>query len=159
MSDNDSEKGDHDEETRRATAAAAAKAAEAARDTLEVEIIEPSPTGFNPNKMPKTVLSHVFICAKQSALSDRVRVMTSLEECDDKVKELEELEAERDKDDSEDELSIEVRDDISRNLQKVKGFMASHTDNTHNIAQMCNYILTIMKDSPTDDSKRKDVQD
>ena len=37
--------------------------------------------------------------------------------------------------------------------------MVSHTDNTHNIAQMCNYILTIMKDSPTDDSKRKDVQD
>ena len=37
--------------------------------------------------------------------------------------------------------------------------MVSHTDNTHNIAQMCNYILTIMEDSPTDDKKRKDVQD
>ena len=50
MSDNNSEKGDQDEETRRATAAAAAKAAEAARDTLEVEKIEPSPTGFNPKR-------------------------------------------------------------------------------------------------------------
>ena len=70
-SDTDTEK---DEETR--AVAAAAKAAEAARDSLEVQIIEPSPTEFNPNKMPKTVLSHVFICAKQSALSDRVRVMT-----------------------------------------------------------------------------------
>ena len=103
-SDTDTEKGDQDEEAR----AAAAKAAEAARDSLEVQINEPSPTGFNPNKMAKTVLSHVFICAKQSALSDHVRVMTSLEECDDKVKELEELEAERDKDDSEDELSIVI---------------------------------------------------
>ena len=35
--------------------------------------------------------------------------------------------------------------------------MTSHT--AHNIAQMCNYILTIMEDSPTDDKKRKDVQD
>ena len=88
MSDNNSEKGDQDEETRRATVAA--------RDTLEVEIMEPSPTGFNPSKMPKTVLLHVFICAKQSTLSDRVRVMTTLEDCEDKVNELEELEAERD---------------------------------------------------------------
>ena len=97
--------------------------------------------------------------AKQSTLSDRVRVMTALEDCEDKVKELEELEAERDNDDSEDELSTEVREDISSNLQKVKGFIASHTENTHNIAQMCNYILTIMEESPTDDKKRKDVQD
>ena len=100
-SDTDTEKGDQDEEAR-AAAAAAAKAAEAARDSLEVQIIEPSPTGFNPSKMPKTIKSHVFICAKQATLSDRVRVMTSLEECDDKVKELEELEVGRVKDDSED---------------------------------------------------------
>ena len=52
-----------------------------------------------------------------------------------------------------------MRDDISHNLQKVKGFVASHTDNTHNIGQMCNYILGIMKDCPTDDSHRKDVQE
>ena len=46
-SDTDTEKGDQDEETR--AAAAAAKAAEAARDSLEVQIIEPSPT----TKCPK----------------------------------------------------------------------------------------------------------
>ena len=105
----DNENGDQDEEAR----AAAAKAEEAARAGLEVQIIEPSPTGFNPSKMPKTIKSHVFICAKQAAQSDRVRVMTALEDCEDKVKELMELEEDRDKEDSEDEYCLEVREDIS----------------------------------------------
>ena len=156
MSDNDGNKSDQDEAAR----VAAAKAAEAAGEGHEVQIIEPSPTGFNPSKMPKTIKSHVFVCAKQAAHSDRVRVMTALEDCEDKVKELTELEEDRDKENSEDEYCLEVREDISQNLKKVRSLLDSHSNNSHNIGQMCSYILDIMKDCPTDnDSLRKDVRE
>ena len=112
----DNDKSDQDEAAR----FAAAKAADATGEGHEVQIILPSPTGFNPSKMPKTIKSHVFVCAKQSAHSDRVRVMTALEDCDDKVKELTELEEDRDKENSEDEYCLEVWEDISQNLKKVK---------------------------------------
>ena len=59
-------------------AAAEKAAAEAAGDGNEVVFIEPSPTNFNPARMPKTVKSHVFACAKQQAYSNRVSVMTVL---------------------------------------------------------------------------------
>ena len=146
MSDNDGNKSDQDEAAR----VAAAKAAEAAGEGNEVQIIEPSPTGFNPSKMPKTIKSHVFVCAKQAAHSDRVRVMTVLEECDDKVKELTEMEEERDKEHSEDEYCQEIREDISQNMKKVKLLLDSHSHNSHNLGQMCSYILDIMKECPMD---------
>ena len=57
----------------------------------EVVIIEPSPTNFNPDRMPKTVKSNFFTCAKQQAYSNRVRVMTTLEQCDAKVREFTEM--------------------------------------------------------------------
>ena len=115
----DNDKSDQDEAAR----VAAAKATEAAREGLEVQIKEPSPTGFNPSKMPKTIKSHVFVCAKQAAHSDRVRVMTALEDCEDKVKELTELEEDRDKENSEDEYCLEVWEDISQNLKRLSHFL------------------------------------
>ena len=110
--------------------------------------------------MPKIVKSHVFACAKQAVHSKRARVMTVLEECDDKVKELTEMEEERGKEHSEDEYCLEVREDISQNLKKVKLLLDSHSNNSHNLGQKCSYILDIMKDCPTDnDSLRKDVKE
>ena len=86
--------------------------------------------------------------------------MTVLEECEDKVKELTEMEEKRDKENSEDEYCLEVREDISQNLKKVKLLLDSHSNNSHNLGQMCSYILEIMNDCPTDkDSLRKDVKE
>ena len=37
----------------------------------EVEIIEPSPTDFNPSRMPKTVCSSAFVRAAEQAYCNR----------------------------------------------------------------------------------------
>ena len=82
-----------------AKAAAELAAAQAGGGDNDVEIIEPSPTNLDPNKMPKTVESNVFTCAKIHAYSSRVRISKLLVQCDSKVKDLEELEDERGEED------------------------------------------------------------
>ena len=48
-----------------ASEAAAAAAAAALAGENEVEIVGPSPTNFDPSRMPKTVESNIFIRAKR----------------------------------------------------------------------------------------------
>ena len=69
-------------------AAAELAAAQAGGGSNDVEIIEPSPTCLDPNKMPKTVESNVFTCAKNQAYSSRVRISKLLVQCNSKVKDL-----------------------------------------------------------------------
>ena len=109
-------------------------------------IIEPFPTKFDPDRMPKTVKSNVFTCAKQQAYSNRVSVMTTLEQCDAKVKELTEMDAERRQDESEDEYSREIREDLLEDMKKIKTFMESHSHFLHNLGLMASYIIDIRKE-------------
>ena len=123
-------------------------------------IIEPSPTNFNPDRMPKTVKSNVFTCAKQQAYSNRVRVMTTLEQCDAKVKELTEMEAERRQGESEDEHSREIREELSDDMKKIKTFMEAHSNFSHNLGLMASYIIDIRKEVPLEkDDLKKDAKE
>ena len=40
----------------------------------DVVIIDPSPTNFDPNKVPKRIESNVYTCASNQAYSNRVRI-------------------------------------------------------------------------------------
>ena len=57
-----------------ASEAAEAAAAAALAGVNEVEIVGPSPTNFDPSRMPKTVKSKPFIRARQQAYSSRVLI-------------------------------------------------------------------------------------
>ena len=49
---------------------------------------------------------------------------------------------------------------ISQNMKKVKLLLDSHSHNSHNLGQMCSYILDIMKECPMDkDNLRKDAKE
>ena len=88
-----------------------------------MEIIEPSPTCLDPNKMPKTIKSNIFTCAKNQACSSRVRISKLLVQCNSKVKELEELEDERGEDESEDEYAEDIRKELVEDTNKIKAQM------------------------------------
>ena len=76
----------------------------------EVVIIDPSPTNFNPDCMPKKIASNVYTCASKRAYPNWVRIHRLLGNCDKKVKELEEIQEERtDGESSEDEYSEKLR--------------------------------------------------
>ena len=70
------EMSDESEEMAAAKAAAELAAAQVGGGGNDVVIIEPSPTNFDPNKMPKTVQSNVYTCARNQAYSNRVRIFT-----------------------------------------------------------------------------------
>ena len=53
-----------------------------------MEIIEPSPTNFDPSRMPKTVGSKPFIMAEQQAYYYRVLISKLMSQGDAKVEEL-----------------------------------------------------------------------
>ena len=40
----------------------------------DVIVIDPSPTNFNPDNMPRTRASNVYTCASKQAYSNRVRI-------------------------------------------------------------------------------------
>ena len=98
-----------------------------------VIIIEPSPTNFDPNKMPKTVQSNVYTCARNQAYSNRVRIFTLLGQCDSKVKDLEEMEEERGEGESEDEYAEDIRKELSEDMAKIKVYMETHSEFYHNL--------------------------
>ena len=106
-----------------------------------MEIIEPSPTNLDPNKMPKTVESNVFTCAKNQAYSSRVRISKLLVQCNSKVKDLEELEDERGEEESEDEEADEIRKDLLEDMSKIKLQLEAHREFSHQLGLMANYIL------------------
>ena len=133
-------------EAEAAKAAAELAAAQAGGGGNEVVIIEPSPTNFNPDKMPKTVQSNVFTCAKQQAYSNRVRIFMTLEQCDSKVKDLQEMEEERGEDESEDEYARDIREDLSEDMKKIKVYMEAHTEFSHNLGLMASYIMDIRRE-------------
>ena len=76
-----------------AAEAAAAAAALAGENVLE--IVGPSPTNFDPSRMPKTVKSKPFIRARQQAYSSRVLISKLMSQGNAQVEELRELEEER----------------------------------------------------------------
>ena len=48
----------------------------------EVIIIDPSPTNFNPDRMPKTIGSNVFTHASKRTYANRVKIHRLLGNCD-----------------------------------------------------------------------------
>ena len=120
-------------------------------------IIETSPTNFNPDRMPNMVQSNVFTCAKQQAYSNRV---TTLEQCNSNVKELMEMEAERRQDESGDEYSREIREELADDMKKIKTFMEAQTLFSHNLGLMASYIIDIRKEVPLEaDHLKKDAKE
>ena len=71
----------------------------------DVEIIGPSPTDFNPHRMPRTVGGTTFIRAVDQAYHCRVLISNLIAKVDAKMEELGILEEERAKEESEDESS------------------------------------------------------
>ena len=55
----------------------------------------------------------MYSCAKNQAYSNRVRIFTILDQCDSKVKDLQEMEEERGEDESEDEYAEDICKDLS----------------------------------------------
>ena len=81
--------------------------------------------------------------------------MTTLEQCDAKVKELTEMEAERRQDESEDEYAREIREELSEDMKKIKAFMEAHTEFSHNLGLMASYIIDIRPEVPVESDQLK----
>ena len=116
------EMSDESAEMAAAKAAAELAAAQVGGGGNEVVIIEPSPTNFDPNKMPKTVQSNVYTCARNQAYSNRVRIFKLLVQCNSKAEDLEEMEEERGEGEREDEYSEDIRKDMT----KIKVYLEAH---------------------------------
>ena len=69
----------------------------AAGGEVEVQIIEPSPTEFNPNRLPRTVGGNAFIRAVDQAYHCRVLISKLMAKGDAQIEELGTLEAERER--------------------------------------------------------------
>ena len=126
-----------------AKAAAELAAAQTGGGDNDVVIIDPSPTNFDPNKMPKTIESNVYTCASNQAYSNRVRIFKLLGQCDSKVKELEELEEERGEGESEDEYSEDIRKELVEDMTKIKVYLDAHSEFSHKLGLMANYIMDV----------------
>ena len=119
-----------------ASAAAAALAGEE-----EVEIIEPSPTDFNPSRMPRTVGSNAFVKVVEQAYCSRVLISKLIEKGDAKVEELRNLEEEREEGESEDEEASEIQKDLLEDVEQMKQKVKEHFNLSHKIGCMANFIV------------------
>ena len=133
--------GDTSEQDAAKTAAAQMAASETVEgdNDIEVVIVEPSPTSFNPSLMPKTTQSSVFTAVSTQAHADRTRICKFLAKMDSKVEELDELEQEKAEGDSDDEYTEELLKELREDMVKVKESLASHASFSHNLQTMASY--------------------
>jgi len=144
-----------DSEAATAAAAAAKTAAEAGAGDNDVEIIEPSPTNLDPNKMPKTIGSNIFTRAKNQAYSSWVRISKLLVQGNSKVKELKEVEEERGEEESEDEDANGIHKDLLEDISKIKLQLEEHREFSHEIVFMASYIVECRPGAATETDKIK----
>ena len=154
LSDSDPDQTSEMSDTSEQDAAKTAAAQLAASETVEgdndtdVVIIEPSPTNFNPSLMPKTTQSSVFTAVNTQAHSNRTRIWKLLAQMDSKVEELEELEQEKAEGDSDDEYTEELTKGLGEDMVKVKSCLNSHSEFSHNLQLMANYMMEIRQGVP-----------
>merc|ERR1712215_414221 len=99
--------------------------------------------------------SNVYTCAQNQAYSNRAQICTLLGQCDSKVKDLEEMEEERGEGESEDEYAEDIRKELSENMTKVKVYMEAHSEFSHNLGLMANYIMDIRPEVAVESDKLK----
>ena len=136
--------------------AAAAAAAAALAGENEVEIIEPSPTNFDPSRMPKTVGSKPFIRAEQQAYFSRVLISKLMSQGDAKVEELRELEEERGEGESEDEDAEEIHKDLLEDMDQMKQQIKEHRTLSHEIGCIASFMVKCRPEIATQGDKIKE---
>ena len=122
----------------------------------EVQIIEPSPTDFNPHKMPRTVAGNTFIGAVDQAYHCRVLISKLIAKGDAKIEELGILEAEREEGESEDEEFLELQKDLLEDVEEMKKKVKEHFAVTHEISCMVSFIVRTRPEVPTQGDKIKE---
>ena len=113
----------------------------AAGEEGEVQIIEPSPTDFNPNRMPRTVGGNAFIRAVDQAYHCRVLISKLIAKGDAKIEELGILEAEREEGEIEDDEFLELQKDLLKGMEQIKTPVEEHFNVTHEIGRMASFIV------------------
>ena len=104
-------------------------------------IIDPSPTNFNPDRMPKTIASNIYTCTSKRAYANRVKIHRLLANGDKKVKELEEIQA--DGESSDDDYSEELRKELGEDMAEIKASLKEHSELSYQMGLMCNYIMDV----------------
>ena len=94
--------------------------ADAAPEGGGVEIIHPSPTDYNPAKMPRTVQTSTFVSAVNQGHGLRVLIGKLLTKNDQKIVELGQLEEERVEGESEDEDYVDLQKELLEDVEKIK---------------------------------------
>ena len=112
----------------------------------EVQIIDPSPTDFNPQKMPRTVAGNTFIRAVDQAYHCRVLISKLIAKGDAKIEELGILEEEREEGESEDEEFLELQKDLLEDVEQMKKKVKEHFTVTHEIGCMASFIVRTRPD-------------
>ena len=77
---------------------------------------------------------------------------------DSKVEELEELEQERAEGDSDDEYTEDLRKELGEDMVKVKSCLDSHSEFSHNLELMANYMMDIRPGVPEANKLRSDAK-
>ena len=108
--------------------------------------------------MPKTTQSSVFKAVNTQAHSNRVRICKLLAQMDSKVEELEELEQERAEGDSDDKYTEDLRKELGEDMVKVKSCLDSHSEFSHNLELMANYMMDIRPGVPEANQLRSDAK-
>ena len=107
----------------------------------DVQIIEPSPTNFSYDHMPKTIGGRAFIRATEQSFQARVLINKLIDKADIKVREMASLEAEREEGDSEDEDYLLVQRDLLDDHEQMRASLKEHFRVSHEIEQMASLII------------------
>ena len=99
----------------------------------DVQIIEPSPTNFSYDHMPKTVGGRAFIRATEQSFQARLLINKLIDKADIKVREMASLEAEREEGDSEDEDYLLVQRDLVDDHERIRVSLKEHLNVSHEI--------------------------
>ena len=106
-----------------------------------MQIIEPSPTNFEYNRMPKTVEGRAFIRALDQAYQARVLISKLIAKAYIKIKEMAVLEAEREEGESEDDDYLSVQKDLVDDHEQMKAKLKEHFNVTNEIGAMACLIM------------------
>ena len=120
-----------------------------------MEIIHPSPTDFNPDRMPRTVVGSTFVRAVNQAYHLRVLIGKLLTKGDQKIEELGQLEEERVEGESEDEDYVDLQKDLLEDVEKIKKSVKEHFNVCFKIGSMASFIITNNPETRMEEDKVK----